>query len=57
MVSSLKKDMLAKDEQVQQLRQEVNQLRSENKEKGCQLEALSSRVSDGVITLSQLSGQ
>ncbi|XP_032971751.1 forkhead-associated domain-containing protein 1 isoform X8 [Rhinolophus ferrumequinum] len=45
MVSSLKKDMLAKDEQVQQLRQEVNQLRSENKEKGCQLEALSSRCS------------
>uniref|UniRef100_A0A671ETU1 Forkhead associated phosphopeptide binding domain 1 n=1 Tax=Rhinolophus ferrumequinum TaxID=59479 RepID=A0A671ETU1_RHIFE len=44
MVSSLKKDMLAKDEQVQQLRQEVNQLRSENKEKGCQLEALSSRL-------------
>nr|XP_019608704.1 PREDICTED: forkhead-associated domain-containing protein 1 isoform X3 [Rhinolophus sinicus] len=45
MVSSLQKDMLAKDEQVQQLRQEVNQLRSENKEKGCQLEALSSRCS------------
>lgn len=57
MVSSLQKDMLAKDEQVQQLRQEVNQLRSENKEKGCQLEALSSRVSDGVIILLQPSGQ
>ncbi|KAM5270294.1 forkhead-associated domain-containing protein 1 isoform 3-T3 [Hipposideros larvatus] len=45
MVSSLQKDMLAKDEQVQQLKQEVNQLRSENQEKGHQLEALSSRCS------------
>ncbi|XP_066231236.1 forkhead-associated domain-containing protein 1 isoform X9 [Saccopteryx leptura] len=46
MVSSLQKDMLAKDEQVQQLRQEVNQLKSDNKEKDHQLEALSSRVED-----------
>ncbi|XP_020729367.2 forkhead-associated domain-containing protein 1 isoform X1 [Odocoileus virginianus] len=45
MVSSLQKDMLAKDEQVQQLQQEVNQLKSENKEKDHQLEALSSRCS------------
>lgn len=45
MVSSLKKDVLVKDEQVQQLKQEVNQLKSENKEKDHQLEALSSRVS------------
>ncbi|XP_066231240.1 forkhead-associated domain-containing protein 1 isoform X13 [Saccopteryx leptura] len=44
MVSSLQKDMLAKDEQVQQLRQEVNQLKSDNKEKDHQLEALSSRL-------------
>ncbi|XP_010811755.2 forkhead-associated domain-containing protein 1 isoform X1 [Bos taurus] len=45
MVSSLQKDMLAKDEQVQQLKQEVNQLKSENKEKDHQLEALNSRCS------------
>ncbi|XP_070108821.1 forkhead-associated domain-containing protein 1 isoform X7 [Equus caballus] len=45
MVSSLQKDVLAKDEQVQQLKQEVNQLKSENKEKNYQLEALSSRCS------------
>uniref|UniRef100_A0A8C3WJ19 Forkhead associated phosphopeptide binding domain 1 n=1 Tax=Catagonus wagneri TaxID=51154 RepID=A0A8C3WJ19_9CETA len=45
MVSSLKKDALVKDEQVQQLKQEVNQLKSENKEKEHQLEALSSRCS------------
>ncbi|KAB0377184.1 hypothetical protein FD755_011628, partial [Muntiacus reevesi] len=45
MVSSLQKDMLAKDDQVQQLKQEVNQLKSENKEKDHQLEALSSRCS------------
>ncbi|XP_039698085.1 forkhead-associated domain-containing protein 1 isoform X2 [Pteropus medius] len=45
LVSSLQKDMLAKDEQVQQLKQEVNQLKSENKEKDHQLEALSSRCS------------
>uniref|UniRef100_A0A8D1QMQ0 FHA domain-containing protein n=1 Tax=Sus scrofa TaxID=9823 RepID=A0A8D1QMQ0_PIG len=44
-VSSLKKDVLVKDEQVQQLKQEVNQLKSENKEKDHQLEALSSRCS------------
>ncbi|KAM8791548.1 forkhead-associated domain-containing protein 1 isoform 2-T4 [Rhynchonycteris naso] len=45
MVSSLQKDMLAKDEQVQQLRQEVNQLKSDNKEKDHQLKALSCRCS------------
>ncbi|XP_036901072.1 forkhead-associated domain-containing protein 1 isoform X3 [Sturnira hondurensis] len=45
MVSSLQKTMLAKEEQVQQLQQEVNQLKSENKEKDHQLEALSSRCS------------
>lgn len=50
MVSSLQKDMLAKDEQVQQLKQEVNQLRSENKNKDHQLEALSSKVSVGDTT-------
>ncbi|KAM7098401.1 forkhead-associated domain-containing protein 1 isoform 3-T7 [Molossus nigricans] len=43
MVSSLQKEVLAKDEQVQQLKQEVNQLKSENKEKDHQLEALSSK--------------
>lgn len=46
-MSSLQKDVLAKDEQVQQLKHEVNQLKSENKEKDHQLEALSSRVSAG----------
>ncbi|XP_036113152.1 forkhead-associated domain-containing protein 1 [Molossus molossus] len=45
MVSSLQKEVLAKDEQVQQLKQEVNQLKSENKEKDHQLEALSSKCS------------
>ncbi|KAM5322517.1 forkhead-associated domain-containing protein 1 isoform 2-T4 [Glossophaga mutica] len=45
MVSSLQKNMLAKEEQVQQLQQEVNQLKSENKEKDHQLEALGSRCS------------
>nr|KAF6378096.1 forkhead associated phosphopeptide binding domain 1 [Myotis myotis] len=45
MVSSLQKDVIAKDEEVQQLRQEVNQLKSENKEKDLQLEAISSRCS------------
>ncbi|KAK2105984.1 Forkhead-associated domain-containing protein 1 [Saguinus oedipus] len=51
MVSSLQKDMLAKDEQVQQLKEEVSQLRSQNKEKDHQLEALGSRVSkDGCVT-------
>lgn len=47
MVSSLQRDVLVKDGQVQQLQQEVNQLKSENKEKDHQLEALSSRVSVG----------
>ncbi|XP_059959604.1 forkhead-associated domain-containing protein 1-like isoform X1 [Mesoplodon densirostris] len=45
MVSSLQRDVLVKDGQVQQLQQEVNQLKSENKEKDHQLEALSSRCS------------
>ncbi|XP_059961477.1 forkhead-associated domain-containing protein 1-like [Mesoplodon densirostris] len=45
MVSSLQRDLLVKDGQVQQLQQEVNQLKSENKEKDHQLEALSSRCS------------
>ncbi|XP_004679394.1 PREDICTED: forkhead-associated domain-containing protein 1 [Condylura cristata] len=45
LVSSLQKDLLAKDEQVQQLKQEVNQLKNENKEKNHQLDALSSRCS------------
>ncbi|XP_074233470.1 forkhead-associated domain-containing protein 1 isoform X5 [Camelus bactrianus] len=45
MVSSLQKDVLVKEEQVQQLKQEVDQLKSENKEKEHQLEALSSRCS------------
>ncbi|XP_055978890.1 forkhead-associated domain-containing protein 1 [Sorex fumeus] len=45
LVSSLQKDMLARDEQVQQLRQEVNQLKRENKEKDHQLHALTSRCS------------
>nr|XP_039330403.1 forkhead-associated domain-containing protein 1 isoform X3 [Saimiri boliviensis boliviensis] len=46
MVSSLQKDMLAKDEQVQQLKEEVSQLKSQNKEKDQQLEALGSRVEE-----------
>lgn len=45
MVSSLRKDVIAKDEEVQQLKQEVNQLKSENEEKDRQLEAISSKVS------------
>ncbi|XP_006866483.1 PREDICTED: forkhead-associated domain-containing protein 1 [Chrysochloris asiatica] len=45
LVSSLQKDMLARNEQVQQLKQEVNQLKSQNKEKDHQLEALNSRCS------------
>ncbi|XP_054577194.1 forkhead-associated domain-containing protein 1 isoform X6 [Eptesicus fuscus] len=45
MVSSLQKDVIAKDEEVQQLKQEVSQLKSENKEKDRQLEAISSRCS------------
>lgn len=47
MVSSLQKEVLTRDEEIQQLKQEVNQLKSENKEKDHQLEALSSRVSIG----------
>ncbi|XP_043429752.1 forkhead-associated domain-containing protein 1 isoform X5 [Prionailurus bengalensis] len=43
MVSSLQKEVSTRDEQIQQLTQEVNQLQSENKEKEHQLEALSSR--------------
>ncbi|XP_007459390.1 PREDICTED: forkhead-associated domain-containing protein 1 [Lipotes vexillifer] len=45
MVSSLQRDVSVKDDQVQQLKQEVNQLKSENKEKDHQLQALSSRCS------------
>lgn len=48
MVSSLQKELLTKDEEIERLKQEVNQLKSENKEKDHQLEALSSRVSVGV---------
>nr|XP_055241052.1 forkhead-associated domain-containing protein 1 isoform X18 [Gorilla gorilla gorilla] len=44
MVSSLQKDMLAKDEQVQQLKEEVSHLKSQNKDKDHQLEALGSRL-------------
>ncbi|KAM6216918.1 LOW QUALITY PROTEIN: forkhead-associated domain-containing protein 1 [Rhynchocyon petersi] len=46
MVSSLQKDILARNEQVHQLKQEVNQLKSDNKEKDHQLEALNSRCSE-----------
>ncbi|XP_058300540.1 forkhead-associated domain-containing protein 1 isoform X5 [Hylobates moloch] len=45
MVSSLQKDMLAKDEQVQQLKEEVSHLKSQNKDKDHQLEALGSKCS------------
>lgn len=45
MVTSLQKDVSARNEQVQQLQEEVNQLRIQNKEKEYQLEALTSRVS------------
>ncbi|XP_054190102.1 forkhead-associated domain-containing protein 1 isoform X55 [Homo sapiens] len=45
MVSSLQKDILAKDEQVQQLKEEVSHLKSQNKDKDHQLEALGSRCS------------
>ncbi|XP_045404617.1 forkhead-associated domain-containing protein 1 isoform X2 [Lemur catta] len=45
MVSSLQKDMLARNEQVQQLKEEVNQLKSQNKEKDHQLEALGTTCS------------
>uniref|UniRef100_A0A8C7EQ33 Forkhead associated phosphopeptide binding domain 1 n=1 Tax=Neovison vison TaxID=452646 RepID=A0A8C7EQ33_NEOVI len=44
MVSSLQKELLTKDEEIERLKQEVNQLKSENKEKDHQLEALSSRL-------------
>ncbi|XP_069893994.1 forkhead-associated domain-containing protein 1 isoform X2 [Dipodomys merriami] len=46
MVTSLQKDVLAKTEQIQQLKEEVNQLKSKNKEKDQQLEALGSRCTD-----------
>ncbi|XP_021571937.1 forkhead-associated domain-containing protein 1-like, partial [Carlito syrichta] len=45
MVSSLQKDVLARTEQVQQLKEEVSQLKSQNKEKDQQLEALGTRCS------------
>ncbi|XP_050008124.1 forkhead-associated domain-containing protein 1 isoform X3 [Alexandromys fortis] len=45
MVTSLQKDVSARNEQVQQLKGEVNQLKNQNKEKELQLEALSSRCS------------
>ncbi|XP_058531503.1 forkhead-associated domain-containing protein 1 isoform X2 [Ochotona princeps] len=45
MLSSLQKDMLARDEQVQQLQEQVNHLKSKNKEKDDQLEALGSKYS------------
>uniref|UniRef100_A0A8C9Q1H2 Forkhead associated phosphopeptide binding domain 1 n=1 Tax=Spermophilus dauricus TaxID=99837 RepID=A0A8C9Q1H2_SPEDA len=45
MVTSLQQDILVRTEQVQQLKEEVNQLRSQNKEKEHQLEALNSRCS------------
>uniref|UniRef100_A0A8I3MDE1 Forkhead associated phosphopeptide binding domain 1 n=2 Tax=Canis lupus familiaris TaxID=9615 RepID=A0A8I3MDE1_CANLF len=45
MVSSLQKEVFTRDEEIQQLKQDVNQLKSENKEKDHQLEALSSRCS------------
>lgn len=44
-VTSLQKDVSARNEQVQQLKEEINQLKNQNKEKGHQLEALNSRVS------------
>nr|XP_045005940.1 forkhead-associated domain-containing protein 1 [Jaculus jaculus] len=45
MVTSLQKDMVARNEQVQQLKEEVTQLKTQNKEKEQQLEALGSRCS------------
>ncbi|XP_040843547.1 forkhead-associated domain-containing protein 1 [Ochotona curzoniae] len=45
MLSSLQKDMLARDEQVQQLQEQVTELKSKNKEKDDQLEALGSKCS------------
>ncbi|XP_058427124.1 forkhead-associated domain-containing protein 1 isoform X8 [Marmota monax] len=44
MVTSLQQDILVRTEQVQQLKEEVNQLRSQNKEKEHLLEALNSRL-------------
>ncbi|OBS67671.1 hypothetical protein A6R68_03832 [Neotoma lepida] len=46
MVTSLQKDMSARNEQVQQLKEEVSQLKSQNKEKEHQLEALGSKCSE-----------
>ncbi|XP_071473470.1 forkhead-associated domain-containing protein 1 [Marmota flaviventris] len=45
MVTSLQQDILVRTEQVQQLKEEVNQLRNQNKEKEHKLEALNSRCS------------
>ncbi|XP_041508182.1 forkhead-associated domain-containing protein 1 [Microtus oregoni] len=45
MVTSLQEDVSAQNEQVQHLKEEVNQLKTQNKEKDLQLEALSSRCS------------
>ncbi|EHB11986.1 Forkhead-associated domain-containing protein 1, partial [Heterocephalus glaber] len=44
-VTSLQKDMLARNAQVRQLTEEVNRLKNQNKEKEYQLEALGSRCS------------
>uniref|UniRef100_A0A8C8T476 Forkhead-associated phosphopeptide binding domain 1 n=1 Tax=Peromyscus maniculatus bairdii TaxID=230844 RepID=A0A8C8T476_PERMB len=46
MVTSLQKDVSARNEQVQQLKEEVSQLKSQNREKEHQLEALGSRCSE-----------
>ncbi|XP_052572008.1 forkhead-associated domain-containing protein 1 isoform X2 [Peromyscus californicus insignis] len=46
MVTSLQKDVNARNEQVQQLKEEVSQLKSQNREKEHQLEALGSRCSE-----------
>ncbi|XP_036034525.1 forkhead-associated domain-containing protein 1 [Onychomys torridus] len=46
MVTSLQKDVSARNEQVQQLKEEVIQLKSQNREKEHQLEALGSRCSE-----------
>jgi predicted RNase H-like nuclease (RuvC/YqgF family) len=47
MVTALQKDMLARNEQVQNLKDEVDQLKTQNKEKEQELVALGSRVSVG----------
>lgn len=52
----MQKDILAKNEQVQQLKEEVNQLKSQNKEKEYQLEALNSRVSVGAKVANTATG-